>query len=288
MNEEQIPMVGEPLPWPEVHTLRPDRHFDTMACEATELGEGLALLEGGTRCTLLDPAWVTHLLEGAFFDRCALYKTMELDQDGKVHVERLRTLLREPARAGLPRVVLNRWAGPYLCRPLGMGADAVIEDVRQWIAPPALPGDSTLSCWALITRSAAVEERLGVDECACLGEGASWLPLMAAMAQRRSDTALVVAHFLAAHPRVRWVSYPGLPDDVANVAARSTLEHGFGPLVSFAAEGCGEVAPEAAWGRSSLGRGTAAGTWVFCAGLESPLDCVEVLERWLAEAAYPA
>lgn len=52
-----------------------------------------------------------------------------------------------------------------------------------------------------------------------------------------SDAAQVVACYLACHPRVEAVRYPGLKTDELFSRAASTLVGGFGPRVAFAAAG---------------------------------------------------
>ena len=52
-----------------------------------------------------------------------------------------------------------------------------------------------------------------------------------------SDAAQVVASYLACHPRVEAVRYPGLRADPLFDRAARTLERGFGPRVGFRAAG---------------------------------------------------
>ena len=49
--------------------------------------------------------------------------------------------------------------------------------------------------------------------------------------RRVSDTAQVVASYLACHPAVEAVRYPGLTGDASDHEASCTLRGGFGPLV---------------------------------------------------------
>lgn len=48
-----------------------------------------------------------------------------------------------------------------------------------------------------------------------------------------SDAAQVVANYLACHPRVMRVRYPGLTSDPAYPLASRTLERGFGPYLAY-------------------------------------------------------
>lgn len=60
-----------------------------------------------------------------------------------------------------------------------------------------------------------------------------------------SDAAQVVANYLACHPRVEAVRYPGLKTDPDFVRAASKLVGGFGPYVAFRLTG----APAGEWRR---------------------------------------
>jgi O-acetylhomoserine (thiol)-lyase len=58
---------------------------------------------------------------------------------------------------------------------------------------------------------------------------------------RHSENALAVAQYLKGHPKVAWVTYPGLPDDANHERAVKYLKGGFGPIVGVGIKG-GEVA----------------------------------------------
>ena len=55
--------------------------------------------------------------------------------------------------------------------------------------------------------------------------------------KRHSENALAVARWLKGHPRVSWVSYPGLEDDPSHANASKYLKKGFGGLVGFGIQG---------------------------------------------------
>lgn len=345
--------------------LRPDRHFDTIAGAASAaLGgaEALARLEGGEACGCLDEAGFRAVAQAAGEDGPAsggapgegggagtpvaggmrAAWTIRTAVDGRVQARDVRALLSSgqasgsgaassgaagapPASGAALAVILNGHAGPYLCRPLAMGADVVVEDA--WLA--GLPGAACAHGARLFvarTQRAAEEfaERVraaaGPDSCGALPAPldkalACGLPTLSLRTQRRCDTALAVAHYLALHPLVAWASYPGLPDDPSNDPARRSLEHGFGPLVSFGVragrlaagapdgEGLAARAPGDADARPALAdgarpvsaaglgalsrvrRGPVAGTYLVECGLEDALDVVEALERLLGPVA---
>ena len=65
-------------------------------------------------------------------------------------------------------------------------------------------------------------------------QGLETLPLRQ---RQHSQNALAVARFLKKHPRVNWVTYPGLEDDPNHAMAAKYLKNGFGGLVGFGIKG---------------------------------------------------
>jgi O-acetylhomoserine (thiol)-lyase len=65
-------------------------------------------------------------------------------------------------------------------------------------------------------------------------QGLETLPLRQ---RQHSANALEVARYLQTHPRVSWVTYPGLPEDPSYTNAAKYLKRGFGGLVGFGIKG---------------------------------------------------
>jgi O-acetylhomoserine (thiol)-lyase len=55
--------------------------------------------------------------------------------------------------------------------------------------------------------------------------------------QRHCDNALAVARHLKKHPKVTWVSYPGLENDQYHKLAKTYLKNGFGAVLTFGVKG---------------------------------------------------
>ncbi len=175
--------------------------------------------------------------------------------------------------AGVPLVVDNTFATPTLCRPLEHGADVVWESTTKWIhgsgttlggilvddgsfpfadypdrypevaAPnPAFDGTNfaerfgerafTMAARHRAARSVG-HQQSPFDAWATL-QGVETLGLRM---ERHCENALRVAEFLAEHPRVSWVTYPGLPDHETHVLASRYLEGGYGGMIAFGPEG---------------------------------------------------
>jgi len=65
-------------------------------------------------------------------------------------------------------------------------------------------------------------------------QGLETLPLRQ---RQHSANALEVARFLQAHPKVNWVTYPGLPQDPSYPLAAKYLHRGFGGILGFGIKG---------------------------------------------------
>ncbi len=132
-------------------------------------------------------------------------------------------------------VVDNTFATPYLQRPLDLGADVVVHSVTKYLG-----GHSDLIGGALVTSDEELIERLAFLQNAA---GAVPGPMDCYLALRGIKTlairmrahclgARAVAGFLAEHPKVTTVHYPGLPDHPGHELAEHQMVD-FGGMVSF-------------------------------------------------------
>ena len=132
-------------------------------------------------------------------------------------------------------LVDNTFASPALQRPLTLGADVVLHSTTKYIG-----GHSDVVGGALVTND---EELDGAFAFLQNGAGAVPGPFDAYLTmrglktlvlrmQRHSENASAVAQFLAGHPSVSAVLYPGLPTHPGHeIAARQM--GGFGGMVSL-------------------------------------------------------
>ncbi len=153
-------------------------------------------------------------------------------------VLRLTDLARtaELARARNVRLVVdNTFASPYVQRPLELGADMVVHSTTKY-----LNGHSdSIGGIVVATRDDDIEWLRFIQnaEGAILSPMDSWLVLRGTktlsvrMAQHNLN-GQAIAEFLAAHPKVQQVIYPGLPDHPQHDLARRQM-NGFGGMVSF-------------------------------------------------------
>jgi cystathionine beta-lyase/cystathionine gamma-synthase len=142
----------------------------------------------------------------------------------------------EIARArGVLLVVDNTFASPYLQRPLALGADIVVHSTTKY-----LNGHSDSVGGIVVTSREDSAEWLGFVQNAAgaiLSPFDSWLVLRGTktlpvrMAQHNAN-GLALAAFLAGHPKVQRVLYPGLPTHPHHALARHQM-NGFGGMLAL-------------------------------------------------------
>jgi len=138
-------------------------------------------------------------------------------------------------RHGARLVVDNTFMTPYFQRPLGLGADVALHSVTKY-----LNGHSDMVGGALVTSDEPLAEQLRFLQNAAgavPGPMDCWLALrgtktLAVRMERHDRNAMVLARYLAAHPHVRAVFYPGLESHPGHALARSQAT-GFGGMISF-------------------------------------------------------
>jgi cystathionine beta-lyase/cystathionine gamma-synthase len=137
----------------------------------------------------------------------------------------------------IPVVVDNTFASPYVQRPIDFGADLVIHSTTKF-----LNGHSDSVGGAVIaTRDDHIEWLRFVQnaEGAILGPMDAWLVLRGTKTlpirmERHNANAMVLAEYLASHPKVESVHYPGLPSHPQHQLASRQMR-GFGGLIAFRA-----------------------------------------------------
>jgi O-acetylhomoserine (thiol)-lyase len=175
-------------------------------------------------------------------------------------------------KAGVPLIVDNTLATPYLCKPLDYGADIIVHSLTKFLGGHGnsiggLIVDGGSFNWLQNKRYPMLSEPRPEYSGMVLGEtfgnfafaiacrvlglrdlgpalspfnafliitGIETLPLRM---QRHSDNALVVAEWLAKRPEVAWVSYPGLAGDKYYDLAKKYVPKGAGAVFTFGLKG---------------------------------------------------
>ena len=148
--------------------------------------------------------------------------------------------------AGAVLVVDNTFGTPYLQNPLALGADVVLHSTTKYCG-----GHSDVVGGALVTTTAPgvaayedIDERITFHQNAMgavAGPMDAWLVLrglrtLAVRMDRHCDNAERVVSFLAEHPRVGAVLYPGLATHPGHETAARQMRR-FGAMISFRLRG---------------------------------------------------
>jgi cystathionine beta-lyase/cystathionine gamma-synthase len=139
-------------------------------------------------------------------------------------------------RSGVFVAVDNTFASPYVQRPLELGADLVVHSTTKF-----LNGHSdSVGGVVVATRDEHIEWLRFIQnaEGAIIGPMDAWLVLrgtktLQVRMERHNANALALAEFLASHPKVQRVHYPGLASHPQRALAERQMR-GFGGIVSFA------------------------------------------------------
>jgi cystathionine gamma-synthase len=164
----------------------------------------------------------------------------ETPSNPNIAVTDLRAIVALARSVGARTACDNTWATPFLQRPLALGVDLVMHSTTKYLS-----GHSDVMGGAVVTREAGVlADRLRAQQ---VNGGAvpspfdSWLVLRGIRTlpwrmRAHCGNASAVAAFLAGHPRVQRVHYPGLPSDPGYPVA-STQMSAPGGMLSFVVPG---------------------------------------------------
>ncbi len=172
---------------------------------------------------------------------------------------------------GIPLMIDNTFATPYLCRPFEWGANIIVHSTTKfigghgtsiggmivdggnftWANNPRFPNFNTPDesyhglVYADLGASAFIlKARVQIlrDIGACQSPFNSWLFIqgletLSLRMDRHVSNAQKVAEFLQNHPRVTWVSYPGLSSHPDYERAKKYLPKGPGAILGFGVQG---------------------------------------------------
>ncbi len=148
----------------------------------------------------------------------------------------IEALADTAARRGVPLVVDNTFASPYLQNPLMSGASAVVHSSTKYIN-----GHSDVVGGVVISSNDQIMEQVKFYQNAAGAVPSpfdAWLTLrglktLELRMKRHCESAQIIAEHLAANPAVTEVFYPGLPSHPQYGLAVKTLKRGFGGMISF-------------------------------------------------------
>ena len=173
--------------------------------------------------------------------------------------------------AGLPLVVDNTFATPYLCRPMEFGADIVVHSATKFIGGhgtsmggvlaesgkfpwdngkfPGMTepsrgyhgvrffetfGDFAFTMKARVETLRTLGPTLSPFNAFLFLQGLETLPVRM---DRHCENALAVAKFLQEHPKIEWVKFAGLPGSPYHPLVEKYLPKGAGSIFTFGIRG---------------------------------------------------
>jgi len=231
---------------------------------------GVSFKKLGWNCHFVDMTEPENV-ERAMTDKVKFIFCEGLANPGGIVLD-LEALAEVSRRHGVPLIVDNTMASPYLCRPFEHGADLVVHSTTKFIGghgntmggivvesgrfdwwqndkfpsmtkpDPAYHGltfAETFGDFGFTMKVRAVALR---DYGPCMAAQAAWnllqgvetLPLRM---ERHCSNALAVARYLEEHPKVSWVSYAGLESNRFYALAQKYLPRGAGAVFTFGVKG---------------------------------------------------
>lgn len=222
----------------------------TLGCLALNPGHrkvvGATGLYGGTHGLISRelprlgiPGALVDVNDGAALDGAlqgAALLVVETISNPAMRVADIPALAEMAHAAGAALLVDNTFASPVLCRPLELGADAVMESATKYLC-----GHADAMAGALVLSAEPAARAVDLSrvhgsvaapmDCWLILRGIRTLGLRVEAACRSAER---IAAYLAQHPAVERVDYPGLGPDP--VAAR-VLDGGFGGMLSLTLHG---------------------------------------------------
>ena len=231
---------------------------------------GLTFKKFGWNAIFVDPADPENFRK-AITPNCKAVFCESLSNPGGVITD-LEPVAKIAHEAGVPFIVDNTMASPYLCRPIEWGADLVVHSTTKFLSGHgnAMGGavvDSGKFDWGQNDKFKSMTEPEpayhGLRFYETFGDlaytvaghaiglrdlGATMAPLnafltitgietLALRMERHVKNAQTVAEYLEAHPAVSWVSYAGLPSSPYHQLAKKYLPKGAGSVFTFGLKG---------------------------------------------------
>lgn len=239
----------------------------------------VTLKKFGIECTFVDADAPEEEIEKAFRPNTkALFG--ETIANPAIAVLDLEKFAHTAHRNGVPFIVDNTFATPVLCRPIEWGADIVVHSTTKYMdghgasVGGAIVDSGKFDWTAHADKFPGLcepdESYHGVTYTERFGLGGAFITKATAQLMRdfgaiqspqnaylvnlgleslhlrmaqHSKNGLALAQHLAAHPKIAWVRYPGLPGDDQYELAQKYLPNGASGVVSFGVAG-GRAAAE--------------------------------------------
>jgi O-acetylhomoserine (thiol)-lyase len=225
----------------------------------------VTLARFGIECSFVNPDEPEHFRAAIRPNTRVVF--VETVANPRLNVIDLQAVAEIAHAHGVPLMVDNTLASPYLCRPIAHGADIVVHSVTKYLGghgttlggaivesgrfpwdngrfPEMVEpsrgyhgvrffetfGDFAFTMRCRMETARTMGPTLAPLSAFLLLQGIETLPVRM---DRHVQNAERVAAFLVAHPRVAWVNYPGLESSPYRALARRYLPRGAGGILSF-------------------------------------------------------
>ena len=223
----------------------------------------------GIEATLVDPDEPENFRRALKANTKAIFsETLGNPAINVIDISAVGAIARE---AGIPFIVDNTAASPYLCQPLAHGADVVVHSATKFIGGhgttmggivvesgkfpwdngkfPSMTepsagyhgvrfyetfGDFGFTMKARMEVLRVFGPAISPFNAWLLLQGLETLPVRM---DRHCSNTMAVAKFLRDHPKVSWVNYPGLAESPYHALAKRYLPRGAGALLAFGIKG---------------------------------------------------
>lgn len=150
----------------------------------------------------------------------------------------LEAVARIGKKRGIPTLCDNTFATPINQNPIRLGIDIVVHSATKFLG-----GHHDLTAGVIVSRNELLDRiwQTMITLGPTLSPMDAWLLLrglrtLAIRVERQNETAMHLARFLAAHPAVERVYYPGLESHPQYGLAKSQMK-GFGGILAFSFKG---------------------------------------------------
>ena len=223
--------------------------------------------------------WTVKWADG---DDPASFEALLTDKTKAIHIESIanpgglvmdiEAIAAVAKKAGVPLIVDNTLATPYLCQPKNYGADIIVHSLTKflgghgnsvgglivdcgtfnWLASGKYPtlsepcesyqgmklaetfGDFAFAIACRVLGLRDLGPAIAPMNAFLINTGIETLPLRMA---KHCENALAVAEFLQGHDKVAWVNYAGLPDNKYADLAQKYCPNGAGACFTFGVKG---------------------------------------------------
>jgi cystathionine gamma-synthase len=195
---------------------------------------------------------------------------IETPSNPRLKISDIRAIATLAQARGILTVADNTWATPITQRPLELGCDAVMHSTTKYIG-----GHSDVLGGAVIVREGQDALATALRDVQKLVGGVPspfdcWLlsrsiPTLPYRVRAQSATAAAIAAWLATHPQIEVVHYPGLPTHAGHAVAAGQMSL-FGAMLSIQVRGGQEAAMRVAGSTKLFTQATSLG------GVESLIE----------------